>query len=238
MPCVELALLRNGATLAHCSAIEKNNRAVLFAAWGGVGKTGIMSRYLNEGWNFLSDDSCVITEKGTAHIHPLPMHIYKYHEIQSKELVSKMLSHFSIFDKWLWRTLSLVKKPDRLVRWVGADKVFGSNKISFKGDISTVIHMQKCVGCDAFKIEAAGPDKVSGLMASTILDEINNLANTAIVVHSCNPGSVIPDMGDLHRSITDIYSRAFSKANCYVLTIPKQASSESICSFIENNKLF
>jgi hypothetical protein len=238
MPCVELALLKKGATLAHCSAIEKGNRAVLFAAWGGVGKTGIMSRYLSAGWNFLSDDSCVITGKGTAHIHPLPMHIYKYHEKQNKELVGKMLSESGVFDKLLWRGLSLVKKPDKLVRWVSPDKVFGSDRISFKGDISTVIHMHRCIGRDSFKLEAATPDKVSGLMASTILDEINNLANTAIVVNSCNSAGAIPDIGNLHRSIAGIYSSAFSKAECFVLTVPKQASSEDICGFIEDNKLF
>jgi hypothetical protein len=81
------------------------------------------------------------------------------------------------------------------------------------------------------------PNQISRLMASTILDEINNLANTAIVVHSCKPNSFIPDISDLHRSITDIYSRAFSKADCYLLTIPKHASSESICDFIKDNKL-
>ena len=238
MPCVELAMLKNRATLAHCSAIEKGNRAVLFAAWGGVGKTGIMSRYLEDGWKFLADDSCVITDEGVAHIHPLPMHIYKYHEAQNKELVRKMLSKSGAFDKLLWRTLSLIKKPDRIVRWVGADKVFGSDKISFRGDISTVIHMHKHTGCDSFKLEQATPGRVGGLMASTILDEINNLANTSIVVHSCDTNSVIPDIGDLHRSITGIYTKAFNKADCYVLTIPKYASSENIYGFIKDNKLF
>ena len=36
---VELMLLKNQSSLAHCSAIEKDGEAVLFPAWGEVGKT-------------------------------------------------------------------------------------------------------------------------------------------------------------------------------------------------------
>ena len=237
MPLVEMILLKNHASLAHCSAVEKENRVVLFAAWGGVGKTGIMSRYLNGDWKFLADDSCIITDEGIAYIHPLPMHIYKYHETQSRELVKKMLSQSSMFDKLLWRTLSFIKKPDKLVRWVSADKVFGNDKISTQGNVSTVIHMHKQVGYDTFKLETIAPNQVSKLMANTMLDEINNLANTAIVVHSCKPSNFIPDISHLHRCITDIYSSAFRKANCYTIAIPKHATAESIYDFIENNKL-
>ncbi len=128
MPLVELMLLKNHSSFAHCSAIEKENAVILFPAWGGVGKTGIMSRYLDDGWKFLSDDSCVIVSDGTACINPLPMHIYKYHEIQNRKLVEQMLSQTGAFDRLLWKVLSKVKKPDTLVRWVAQIKCSAKKK--------------------------------------------------------------------------------------------------------------
>jgi len=238
MPLVELMLLKNKSSFSHCSAIEKQGQAVLFPAWGGVGKTSIMSRYLDDGWKFLSDDSCVISSTGIASLHPLPMHIYKYHETQSSQLVKKMLSHASIYDRWLWRFLSQIKKADKLVRWIGADKVFGDEKISTFGRISAVVHMHRYLQCDRFKLKKASPIKVAGLMGSTILDEINNLANISIMAHSCEPIDFIPDISILYKCIVDIYSNAFTNANCYTIAIPEQATAEEIYSFIQNNNLF
>ena len=104
--------------------------------------------------------------------------------------------------------------------------------------MSAVIHMYKHAGYDTFKLETVPSNHVSKLMANTILDEINNLANTAIVAHSCKPSNFIPDIGCLYERITDIYSSAFSKANCYTIAIPRRATSEDIYDFIESNKLF
>lgn len=91
VPMVQLALLNHGATFCHSSAIERDGQAILFPACGGVGKTSLMSRYVEQGWNFLADDLCTLDARGRATIHPLPMHIYKYHEIQAAGLVRKML---------------------------------------------------------------------------------------------------------------------------------------------------
>jgi len=238
MPLVELMLLKKDSSFSHCSAIERQGQAVLFPAWGGVGKTSIMGRYIEEGWNFLSDDSCVISASGTASIHPLPMHIYKYHETQGGQLVKKMLSQFTVSDRLLWRFLSKFKKQDKLVRWVGADTVFGKEKISTNGKISAVIHMHRQMQSNTFELQKATPLEVAKLMASTLLDEINNLANISIVAHSCKPIDFIPDISNLHKHIIDIYSNAFVSANCYTLIIPQRGTAEDTYSFLEKKKLF
>jgi hypothetical protein len=238
MPLVELMLLKNHSSFSHCSAIEKENAVILFPAWGGVGKTGIMSRYLDDGWKFLSDDSCVIMSDGTACINPLPMHIYKYHEIQNRKLVEQMLSQTGAFDRLLWKVLSKVKKPDMLVRWVSADKVFGKEKISNRGKIAVVIHLCRRMECDVFELKAVRPAEAAGLMASTIIGEINNLVDFSIAAHSCQSVDFIPDAGSLYRCIADIYTSAFCKAKCYTLAIPERANTEDIYAFIQNRKLF
>jgi hypothetical protein len=238
MPFIELMLLKSQSTLAHCSAIENDGRVVLFPAWGGVGKTSIMSLYLDKGWKFLSDDSCVIASSGNASIHPLPMHIYKYHEIQSPELIAKMLSQLTPVDRLLWRVIGKIKEPDNLVRWISAGKVFGKDKISSGGKISAVVHMHRQMNCSVFSLTKVDAQETAKLLASTILDEINNLANMSIVLHSCQPNDFVPDIGSLHRQIVGIYTGAFASADCYTISIPPQATGKDTYAFLSDNKLF
>ena len=52
--------------------------------------------------------------------------------VQIGELVKKMNSQFNTFDKFLWRFMGKVKKSDKLVRWIEADKVLGKENIISK----------------------------------------------------------------------------------------------------------
>jgi len=237
MPFIELMLLKKHSTLAHCSAVERDGRCILFSAWGGVGKTSIMSLCLDKGWKFLSDDSCVIAADGSVAIHPLPMHIYKYHEVQSPELVSKMLSRLAPASRFLWHTLGKMKKPDRLVRWIGAETVFGKESISAGGSVSAVIHMHRQMNCSQFTLAKVDAERVARLMASTILDEINNLANMAIVLHSFKSNDFVPDIEQVHRQLVEIYSTAFAKANCYTISIPTEAKGSDTYAYLCDKKL-
>lgn len=237
MPMLQLALLRKGASLAHCSAIEKNGRAVIFPAWGGVGKTSIMSRFLDEGWRFVSDDSCVVCDDGTVFTHPLPMHIYKYHEKQSSGLVVQMLENSSLTDRLLWRVLSLFKKPDKLVRWIPPVKVFGHEKLRDSGNISKVVHLHRVEGLANFRVEQVKPADIAKIMTSTIIDEINGLADIAIAANSVQTTSMVPDISQVYEKIAGIYSKAFSSAFCYMVTLPSSSNADDLYKFITDRKL-
>ena len=65
----------HGKTLVHSSTVEKDGKSFLFPAWGGVGKTSLMSYFLSAGWNYLGDDIAVLSTDGRLHHFPLPMHI-------------------------------------------------------------------------------------------------------------------------------------------------------------------
>jgi hypothetical protein len=237
MPMLQLALLRKGASLAHCSAIEKNGLAVIFPAWGGVGKTSIMSRFIDEGWRFISDDSCVICDDGQVFTHPLPMHIYKYHAKQSSGLVARMLENSSLTDRFLWRGLSVLKKPDKLVRWVAPVKVFGREKLCESGNISRVVHLHRVEGLANFRVEQAKPIDIAKIMTSTIIDEINGLADIAIAANSVQVKSMIPNISQVYEKISDIYSKAFSSASCFMITLPSLSNADDLYKFLVEKKL-
>lgn len=57
---VRWKLLRKGAVLVHGSAVEKDGRAIVFAGRSGAGKTITAARFVQAGYRFLSDDSCIL----------------------------------------------------------------------------------------------------------------------------------------------------------------------------------
>lgn len=237
MPILELALLRKGATLAHSSAIEKNGKAILFPAWGGVGKTSIMSIYLDHGWKFLSDDTCIIQNDGTAHLHPLPMHIYKYHQFQCSGLVDNMLQSGTPLDRLLWRLLSPLKDPERLVRWIGPDRVFGEDKISTSGTIAGVFHLHRVKALGTFMLEPVSPQTMGRLMASTLMDEINNLVAFSVAVNSVLAEPFFPDIGEIFHEIAGIYANAFTQAPCSLISLPESSTASDLHEFMKSRAL-
>ncbi|MCY2926214.1 MAG: hypothetical protein NT031_12375, partial [Planctomycetota bacterium] len=133
MPMLELVLLGRRSTLVHCSAIEKNGRAILFPAVGGVGKTSIMCRYVADGWRYLADDMCVLGHDGSVAVHPLPMHVYGYHKHGNPELVAKVRATASMADRLLWTFWSAAAGEGQVVRWVPAERVFGRQRMADRG---------------------------------------------------------------------------------------------------------
>ncbi len=237
MPLVELALLRKGCTFAHSSAIEKDGDVVMFSAWGGVGKTGIMSMYLERGWNFISDDFCVVDSDGELSIHPLPMHIYKYHQIHCPQLTERLFEQASAGDKMLWKALAPFKKPGRIVRWVGPEKVFGQEKLSNAGKVKTVVQMYRRQNLNDFNLREVEADELGRMMTNTVFDEINGLAEMSIAINSCGAMELVPELGAMYEGITRVFKQAFAGAKCRVVEIPVGAGVEDIYHFLEDNRL-
>lgn len=53
-------LARKGALLVHGSAVERDGRALVFSGRSGAGKTITAARFVQAGYRFLSDDSCIL----------------------------------------------------------------------------------------------------------------------------------------------------------------------------------
>lgn len=238
MPTLELALLRRDGTLAHCSAVEKNGTAVLFASLGGVGKTSLMSKLVEVGWKSISDDLCVIGADGTVSLLPLPMHIYKYHEIHSQDMVQRMLNSISPWDRLLWSVCGIFKRPDKTVRWISPEQVFGKEQLSRQAPISVVIHMQKCRNSNSFRYQNVKADEVASLMASTILNEISELPRIAITTHSCGGVSFVPNIAEMYTKIRHVYEAAFREASCHAIWVPQRMTPDDIFAFLHEKELF
>jgi hypothetical protein len=234
---VQLTLLKHGATFCHSSAIERDGQAILFPACGGVGKTSLMSRYVEQGWNFLADDLCTLDARGRATIHPLPMHIYKYHEIQAAGLVRKMLERSTPWDRRLWNLCSTIKKPDKMVRWVKPGQVFGEQRLSRGGQVAKVFRLHRSHRADALRHEELEPGEVAAGIASNLFDEIRSPPHLAVAVGSCLRLDFVPEVGTMYDQIRQTCTAGLANAACYAITIPQRANAADVESYLHHQKL-
>ena len=74
-------------------------------------------------------------------------------------------------------------------------------------------------------------------MTSTIIDEINGLADIAIAANSVQVTSMIPNISQVYEKISDIYSKAFSSASCFMVTLPSSSNADDLYKFLVERKL-
>lgn len=64
------AILRRGVCFVHASAISRDGSACLFPAWMGTGKTLVLLHALAQGYDYMADDWCFVSESGEALGYP------------------------------------------------------------------------------------------------------------------------------------------------------------------------
>jgi len=73
-----LHIVPKGYSFLHASAVEKNNKAIIFTALPQTGKTNFLISLLRKGYSFLSDEMVIISREGMAYPYPRPLSIYPY----------------------------------------------------------------------------------------------------------------------------------------------------------------
>lgn len=68
---IHWALADQGAVLAHAAAVGTGGSGLLIVGRGGAGKSTSALACLAAGWDYISDDYCVLTSGGTPTAHPL-----------------------------------------------------------------------------------------------------------------------------------------------------------------------
>jgi hypothetical protein len=237
MPLLELAMLRADSTFAHCGAVERDGGVTLFAAEGGVGKTSLVCRYVRKGWRFLSDDYCAIGRDGTVWLHPLPMHLYKFHEAHAEYFVNRMLAAATPWDRMLWRLLGKIRRPDRLVRWVNPEQILDREMLAREGKVTTVLCLRRLQECRHFALRPIEISQAAQIITRTVLEEIHELPPLCEAAQKNCSDEFIPGVTDLSEMIADVLAGAMAKARCFEVDVPAGAGSEAIGEFLEANGL-
>lgn len=181
---LHVAAIRSGSVFVHGAAVEFGGQAVLFPSWGGVGKTALVSGFIQEyGWNLLGDDLVILEEDGTCHPFPKPMVLYPYHRSVFPEVfasgkgpvaptfMNHWLTSVAIAIKPLLRQvpglLAFARKHNPQSTRVPPADVFGPAKISDGGKVHATIWLERLAGIDAPQLVPADDTLASRIIGST-----------------------------------------------------------------------
>lgn len=86
---IQYILLQNNKCLVHAAAAEINGMGIVFPAFGGAGKTTLISELRKfETFKFFSDDYVIIDDNSNMYSYPQDLSIYGYHLKQFPELLN------------------------------------------------------------------------------------------------------------------------------------------------------
>jgi len=228
---LQCSLLDRNAALIHASGFSVDGKGVLLPAWGGVGKSTIMSRAVLHGKaKFLTDDHAVIDADGQMYLHTLPIHAYVYHLEQDEELKKRILSNFSGLNRLQWQIGKAIR-PKKTVRWVNPEIIFGESKMAASAEIAGVIVLFRGKTRE-FIWESCSPEDAAIPCAGIIMSEIKTFSERIARADAGWHKSLFPSLGDMHRLLLTIYSNAFSQADCARLMIPLEADGNALVDFL------
>jgi len=228
---LQCSLLARNAALIHASGFSVDGKGVLLPAWGGVGKSTIMSRAVLHGRaKFLADDHAVIDAGGRMYLHTLPIHTYVYHLEQDEELRTRVLSSLTGINRLQWH-IGKVIKPGKAVRWVNPINIFGENKLAASEEIACVVVLFRGKTHD-FIWEPCSPEDAAIPCVGIIMSEIKTFSERIARAEAGWDESLFPSLGDMHGLLFNIYSRAFSKATCARLMIPREADGNALVDYL------
>jgi hypothetical protein len=76
----QLILVNNSQTFIHSGAFSYNNKGVVISAFGGIGKTALLSQIVDmDRFKVMGDDLNILSDSGTILSYPRPFCLYEYH---------------------------------------------------------------------------------------------------------------------------------------------------------------
>ena len=232
LPVLFFKMAERGMTFVHCSAVAKDGRSFLFPAWGGVGKTSLMSHFLAHGWKYICDDLTVMDRRGHIHHFPIPMHIYRYHRNVCPAMTDRMESAMTGEERFLWNFAAHFVGESKLVRWIEPVRVFGEENIVREAPLDIVVHMQRSSASGEIRVEPSTPNRLAGYICNTILNEIGDIALMTSLPNAINALDFIPDLSTILNDVKSIAIDAMKNAELYEMQLPANATPEETYRFL------
>lgn len=224
----QLANLRLGQTYLHASSFERDGRAVAIAAWGGVGKTTSMLKLVGEaGWRFLSDDLGLIDESRTAWRTPKRMQIYGYNLEGQPVLRERLMSGRSPLDRAAFGLVNRTAGPKRVRRRVSAEELFGPERIARSGRLDDVIGMERASVPDIV-VETIEPDELARRAASTMVREVQPLADLIAAMHSGGSRPILPTHAEFFDTTRAMLRACLDGVRCRMVRVPLRSDPDAL----------
>jgi len=232
---MELKFLVKGSSFIHASSIEKNGKAIVFVAAGGVGKTSIMLQILKKtDWRYLSDDLSIVDSDGRVYFNPKYIQIYPYNVKNDFELYNLLMKDRGVFDKLNWFYRKLRYGENLVRRRVDPQKFFGAGKVSKSASIHKVISLVRTSVKD-FEIGEVNPHIVSKIASEILSLEISPFFKYSCLCNGGGTDSPFPKIEEIKERSAQRFQEIFKNVPCSQLKIPLRASPQDLYEYIDKN---
>ncbi len=228
----QIAQLPLGQTFMHASSLEKDGRAVALLAWGGIGKTTSMLKFvLEDGWRFLSDDLGILDADGLLHRSPKHMQVYGYNLKGQPAIRDAFFRERSVADRVSWSIHRVLKSDQRVRRRLSAESMFGPERIARSAQLTQAIFLERHSGRD-FRLVPVDAASLADRCTAILLREIDPFALVTNAVHGGGNARTLLTLGEVEAQSRAILTRVFERVPCSVLSIPKGALPDALVGYL------
>jgi hypothetical protein len=146
---LQYLFVQKGMCLVHSAALGLYGKQFIFPAFGGAGKTTLISQLRNlDTFRFFSDDYSIIDKRGNLYTYPSDFSIYDYHLNTFQELQTPQLENFFLHRKKIRKLLDasdMIPGPGafRKISRFGITRLIGGGIDYVKIPVSTLIPPEK-----------------------------------------------------------------------------------------------
>jgi hypothetical protein len=244
---LQLGLTRSGRSFVHSAAVAYGSKSFVFPAFGGVGKTLLVSQLISkEGFRLLGDDLCVVTKDGLATSYARPFCLYEHH----REALEPVFERFGVNHAWpnimgrvVRRVLATaniqagIQVPRNRYRGIKGDyvlvspiKIYGVEKICTEAlPIGAVVMLRRHPGLDRIRIEECSWEEVARFASNVTLHEWKAELPAMLA------GSAVNGRTSPHEATSQVMRSAFRSAQkTLVLSLPQQIDVKEYVSAVSD----
>jgi hypothetical protein len=246
---IQLALLKKGYSFIHCAAFIFEGKSFLLPAFGGVGKTSILSHFAAKGAKIYGDDLCIIGD-GKMFSYPQDMSIYDYHckifsilpkyvhyYFLKRKIILKILSPFNLFGSKIKKIVNVF-----MARFFGEClnvpliNVFGNNCIATSSSIDYFIKLNKKADSIPviMNLNKIKKNELAKFCTSVVINEWNNYFNTLLLIDACSGFNESFSLEIFFKKTNEIILQNINNSDTYEIEIDSKLNPDLVNTNFNN----
>ncbi|KKR89150.1 MAG: hypothetical protein UW50_C0001G0240 [Candidatus Wolfebacteria bacterium GW2011_GWA1_44_24] len=239
---LQVLLLKRGYSFLHGAGAEINGKGLIFPAFGGTGKTTLMSKLRKEkNFKFFGDDFVIIDKNAKMHSYPSDFSIYDYHVKFFPEIRNTSFGRYLTMRKIFWpyyegkRAVNFAAKrflagEPILNGWhadyakVPANFIVPSEQMGKQKDLFAGLFLSKYDGSE-IKIEEMKLDELVGETAGILHLEFSGGLKYLYSLEALG----LFDMLEFETTQKEILEKSFSKIKRYRILVPRNINLDDYC---------
>jgi hypothetical protein len=218
-------------TFIHASSVSKSDQALLFPAWGGVGKTTSLLKLMkHKHYEFLSDDLAIMDSAGQVYQNPKKIQVYAYNMLGEPWLQDAALTGRSRTDLLAWQFRLKRFGPQGVRRRMYAGELFDHQLVAKQASVSQVFYLERS-STDEFETVSLSAGSLAEKVAYVLPHELSPYTEIASFYKSSFPnGRLLFGPDEMIEQVRRVVKSAVTTRAITLLKIPLSAKPEDIYS--------